>query len=86
MVFFDPSGTDVVTIDGTKVAFTCSGQALSFTAVAGTSYFVEMLHGGLSDEATGTLVEDCDKGVTLADLSAANTFSRLQVVVSGGGQ
>jgi hypothetical protein len=31
-------------------------------------------------------VEDCTNGVTLATLSAANTFSRLQVVVSGGGQ
>jgi hypothetical protein len=85
-VFFDPQGTDVVTTTGAKVAYTCSGQALSFTGVAGTSYFVEILHGGTSDASTGTLVEDCTGGVTLATLSAANTFSRLQVVVSGGGK
>jgi len=85
-IFFDPSGTDVVTSDGAKVAYTCSGQALSFTGVAGTSYYVEILHGGLTDTATGNLQEDCANPVTLATLSAANTFSRLQVVVSGGGQ
>jgi hypothetical protein len=81
-VFFDPSGTDVLTIAGAKVPYTCTAQALSFTGVAGTSYFVEMLHGGTSDESTGELVEDCTKGVTLATLSAANTFVRIQVVVA----
>lgn len=85
-IFFDPSGTDVVTNTGAKVAYTCGGQALSFTGVAGTSYFVEILHGGMMNTSTGELQEDCGKPVTLATLSTANTFSRFQVVVSGGGK
>ena len=85
-IFFDPAGTDVVTTASVKVPYTCSAQSLSFTGAAGQSYFVEILHGGTSAESTGALVEDCTSPVTLATLSAANTFARLQFVVAGGGR
>ena len=81
-VVFDPSGTDVITTTGAKVPYTCSAQALSFTGVSGTSYFVEILHAGIMSTSTGNLQEDCARTVTLATLSPANTFSRLQVVVA----
>ncbi len=81
-VVFDPSGTDVITTTGAKVPFTCSAQALSFTGVSGTSYFVEILHAGTMSTSTGDLQEDCTSPVTLATLSSANTFSRLKVVVA----
>jgi len=86
MVFFDPSETDVVTAKGEKVAFISTAQTLSFTAVAGASYFLEILHGGSLDSSVGELQEDCDSPVTLATLSNANTFARYQVVVGGDGK
>ena len=81
-VFFDPTQTDVITIEGKKVPFVCKAQTLSFTAVAGTSYFLEVLHLGSMAESQGQLQEDCDGGATLAILSAANTFARYKVVVA----
>jgi hypothetical protein len=83
-VFFDPSQTDVITVAGDKVSFVCTAQSLSFTAVAGTSYFLEILHGGTMDTSVGQLQEDCNPGVTLATLSAANTYARYKVVVAQG--
>ncbi len=83
-VFLDPAGTDVVTDAGDKVAYICKAQSLSFTAVSGCSYFLELLHGGTSDASEGALQEDCAASVTLATLSAANTFARYQVVVEEG--
>ncbi len=82
-VFLDPSQTDVVTAKGDKVAFVCKAQTLSFTAVAGTSYFLELLHLGSMAESEGELQEDCANPVKLATLSAANTFSRFRVVTKG---
>lgn len=81
-VFFDPAQTDVVTTAGCKVAFTCAAQTLSFTGVSGTSYFLEILHGGSTDNAEGQLQEDCAAAVTLATLSPASTFSRYQIDVA----
>ncbi|MBB5341462.1 hypothetical protein [Tunturiibacter gelidoferens] len=83
-VFFDPAQTDVVTSTGKKVPFTCTAQTLSFTAAAGTSYFLEILHGGTLDNSTGELQEDCDAGVTLATLSAANTYALQGCRLKGG--
>ena len=51
-VFLDPSQTDVVQTDGTKVAFTCTAQTLSFTAEAGKSYFLEIMHAGTLPTST----------------------------------
>ena len=84
--FLDPAGTDVETIDGDKVACTVSGQALSFTAAPSQTYFLDILHGGMTEDATGDLEEDCQNPKTLLTLSSANTFARLKMVVSGGGQ
>jgi hypothetical protein len=84
--FFDLAGTDVAKLDSTKVACVVSGQAFSFTAVSGDPYFLEILHGGMTDDATGELQEDCSAPKTLLTLSSGNTFARLKVVVSGGGQ
>lgn len=81
-VFFDPSQTDVVTESGDKVAFICTSLTLSFTAVAGTTYFLEVLHGGTLDNSEGFLQEDCTPPVTLATLSSANTYARYKVVVA----
>jgi hypothetical protein len=81
-VFFDPSQTDVVTDKGDKVAFVCTALALSFTAVANTTYFLEILHGGTLANSEGFLQEDCTPPVTLATLSAANTYARYKVVVA----
>lgn len=82
-VFLDPSQTDVVQTDGTKVSFTCTAQTLSFTAAAGQSYFLEIMHAGTMPTSIGNLQEDCTDATVLAVLSAANTFTRLKVVVSG---
>jgi hypothetical protein len=81
-VFFDPTQTDVVTVSGEKVAFKCTAQTLSFTAAAGTSYFLEIVHGGATAESVGELQEDCASPVTLATLSAANTFARYKITVA----
>jgi hypothetical protein len=80
-VFFTPSQTDVVTASGDKVAFVCTSLTLSFTAVASTTYFLEILHGGTMDNSEGFLQEDCNPPVTLATLSSANTYARYKVVV-----
>jgi hypothetical protein len=81
-VFFDPSQTDVITQDGAKIPFVCTALTLSFTAVAGATYFLEILHGGIMSNSEGFLQEDCDNPVTLATLSSANTAARYQVVVA----
>jgi hypothetical protein len=83
-VFFDPSQTDVITTNGDKVSYTCTAQELSFTAAAGASYYLEILHGGKMDNSVGQLQEDCTPPVTLATLSAGNTFARYKVVVAQG--
>ncbi len=77
-VFFDPSGTDVITKSGSKVPYTCTAQTLSFLGVTNTSYYLEILHGGTQKDSTGDLIEDCDASTVLATLSAANTRSRYQ--------
>jgi hypothetical protein len=80
-VFFTPAQTDVVTESGGKVAFVCTSLTLSFTAIANTTYFLEILHGGTLDNSVGYLQEDCASPVTLATLSSANTYARYKVVV-----
>jgi len=83
-VVLDPSQTDVITAAGDKVSYVCTAQTLSFKADPGASYFLEILHGGTMDNSVGELQEDCTPPVTLATLSAGNTFARYKVVVAQG--
>jgi hypothetical protein len=81
-ICLDPAQTNVVTVAGAKVAFTCSAQSLSFTGLANTSYYVEILHCGDLNSSVGQLLEDCAKATPLATLTADNTFSRFQIDVA----
>ncbi len=81
-VFFDHARTDVITTTGQKVTFTCTAQTLSFKGIAGTSYYLEIVHGGSLDTSEGDLQEDCASPVTLVTLSGASTRSRYQVDVA----
>ena len=81
-VVFDLAQTDVITVAGDKVTFKCTAQTLSFIAVAGTDYFLEMMHAGTMDTSHGSLQEDCPSAMVLATLSAAGTFARFRINVA----
>jgi hypothetical protein len=80
-ICFNPAETDVTTVAGAKVAFTCTAQSLSFTGVADTSYYLEIFHSGALASSQGQLQEDCPSSTPLATLTANNTFSRFQIDV-----
>jgi hypothetical protein len=69
-VAFMLKDTDVLDSSGKSVSPTKTPTSLSFTVKAGQTYVVEADYYIFPTHSTGTLKEDCPKGVVLSEVTA----------------
>jgi len=77
-VAFD-SVTDVVDSSNKSVGPTKTANTLSFTVVAGQTYFVETLYVFLPPNSTGVLQEGCPGGIILSDVDPLTNPQKFEV-------